>query len=246
VSPVELLAVVIPARDEERLLGPCLDAVLAAVDHLGDGPPARPSRVAVEVVVALDSCTDRSADVAGRFPVRIVHLDTGSVGAARRAAAGVALDAAGRRGSRPEVTWLACTDADTVVPSDWLARHLVAADAGADVLLGTVEPDASCDPGLGRAWHRLHHLGEGHPYVHGANLGVRGSAYLAVGGFGDDTAHEDVELVGRLRAAGFRCLASDRARVRTSARTDGRVPRGFSTYLATLAPHLVAAGPTDG
>ena len=232
---LEHVAVTIPVRDEERRLAPCLGSVLTAVDRLRENLPGRFLRPgAVDVVVALDSCTDRSREVAQRFPVRVVELGAGTVGTARRSAAGAALEAAAACGAEATATWLSCTDADTTVPADWLVRHVAAADGGADAVVGTVEPDDATDPVLARAWHRLHDLGEGHPHVHGANLGVRAGAYLAVGGFGDHPAHEDIDLVGRLRDAGFIVVATDRARVRTSTRLDSRVPHGFSSYLAGL------------
>jgi cellulose synthase/poly-beta-1,6-N-acetylglucosamine synthase-like glycosyltransferase len=242
---IEHVAVVVPARDEERLLPLCLASVLVAaagLQALASGPLRRPG--SVDVVLALDSCTDGSPEVARRFPVRVVELGAGSVGAARRAGARTALRAATAAAAPFSATWLACTDADTTVSPDWLVRHVAAADAGADAVLGTVEPDAAEDSALARAWPRLHHLREGHPHVHGANLGVRADAYLAVGGFGDRAVDEDVELVARLRRAGRTCVATDRVRVRTSSRRAGRVPHGFSSYLAALgASPLLAPAP---
>ena len=41
-------------------------------------------------------------------------------------------------GSDPSAVWLATTDADTAVPPGWLRRQLEYADAGWDVVLGTV------------------------------------------------------------------------------------------------------------
>ncbi|QIM21880.1 glycosyltransferase [Phycicoccus sp. HDW14] len=225
------VVVAVPARDEEELLGPCLDSVVAAVARLRS---VRPD-VGATVVVALDRCVDGSARAADRPGVESVAVDLGAVGPARRAAVEVGLDRALAAGATTAGTWLAGTDADCVVPEGWLLRQLALADDGADLVVGTVVPDDLVDPRVLRAWRARHALHEGHRHVHGANLGVRADAYLAVGGFPPLPVHEDVALVEAVRATGRRWVATDRARVRTSARTTSRVDGGFASYLAALA-----------
>ena len=70
--------------------------------------------------------------------------------------------------------------------------------------------------------------------MHGANLGVRADAYLAVGGFAPVPAHEDVGLVDRLVAAGRRVCWVDVPRVVTSPRLDARAPAGLGADLRAL------------
>jgi hypothetical protein len=73
--------------------------------------------------------------------------------------------------------------------------------------------------------------------VHGADLGVRGDAYLALGGWPGMPAGEDAELARRATAAGhLRITRTAAIPVVTSTRPVGRVPRGFSGYLRDLAP----------
>ncbi len=234
-SVVERVVVAVPVRDEEALLPACLESLAAAAERLRhDAGGTRRSAVPVDVVVALDRCTDRSHAVASRHPVRVVELAAGSAGAARFAAAAAGLAAAAAAGGSAATTWLSSTDADTVVPAHWFVRQLEIADAGADLVLGTVEPDDHLPPALRRAWRHRHVLAEGHPHVHGANLGVRAAAYLAVGGFAGLPAHEDVDLVHRLRRAGTQPVSTDRIRVRTSSRRRGRAPQGFAGYLSAM------------
>ena len=115
------IGVVIPARDEEQLIGRCLESVLAS---------ARLVDARVDIVVAADGCLDATSAVARRYPgVRVLELESSNVGAARAAAASVAL----RRGA----TWLASTDADSVVPPQWLARHARWQREGWDVVVGS-------------------------------------------------------------------------------------------------------------
>ncbi|QWC84524.1 glycosyltransferase family 2 protein [Nocardioidaceae bacterium] len=234
---VDTVWVVVPCNDEAELVGGCLASVCAARARL---LAVRP-QLDVRLVLVLDACTDDSAAVAATAPdvatVRVTHR---SVGRAR--AAGVEwLRRAG--GEEPGRTWVACTDADSAVPADWLTTHVALADAGADLLLGTVEPDAA---GLDRAglaeWHRRHPVGGPHERVHGANLGVRLGAYDRVGGFAPLTHDEDVALVTRLRALRDVVVATThRAPVRTSSRRSGRAPAGFAGYVAELEGGLAAS-----
>ncbi len=226
-SRFDLVHVVVPARDEEQHLGATLESVLVAAHVVRRG-----WGVQVEVTVVLDSCTDGSADVVRHYPgVHAVTADVGVVGAAR--AAGV--EHAARTTPARSRAWIACADADTRVPESWLSAQLLLAQHGYDLVIGTVTPDpADLRPRLLRAWRARHQLGEGHPHVHGANLGFALSAYLRVGGFADLASGEDVDLVERLRAARVPWRATDRTRVLTSGRHLGRAEAGFAAYLREL------------
>jgi len=224
------VVVAIPVRDEAVLLGECLTGVTASIDGLRADPTT--AGVAVDVVVALDGCTDASGCIARSFGVRVVELDSVGVGAARHAAITAGL--AGLAGVDLRDVWIANTDADTFVSPEWLARHLRWAESGRDVVVGTVEPVGVPDPVLLAEWHARHELVEDHTYVHGANLGIRASTYLDLGGFPAARLHEDVELVARARHAGVAVVATDTTRVRTSGRLTGRVPDGFAGYLRSL------------
>lgn len=248
---VDAIAVVVPARDEADRLPGCLAAVCRSAEH-----PAL-TGVATLIVVALDTCSDRSAVVAanaltGRMHA-LVDVAAGNVGRARAAGTAVALDWHADAGGEPERLWLAWTDADTAVPQGWLADQLVAAAGGVDAVLGTVAvTDWQEHPTHVReryeAAYRQRIGSDGHAHVHGANLGVRGSAYLAVGGVAPLASSEDVALVAALVAAGRPVLRDPGLTVRTSARRRSRVVSGFGDYLLSLdemhtrAPRALADG----
>ena len=159
-----------------------------------------------------------------------------NVGAARAAGHGRAAAADG--GYRPAAVWLATTDADTVVPPGWLRRQLRYASQGWDVVLGTVTVTDwdGHPPHTPAAFAALYEFGDGpHPHVHGANLGIRASAYLAAGGFRSLRTAEDHALLAAVTEAGCPVLQASDITVETSARRQARAPRGFGHLLRRLA-----------
>ncbi|MBD3785141.1 MAG: glycosyltransferase family 2 protein, partial [Micrococcales bacterium] len=124
--------VLVPARDEEAVLGACLESVGRAGRRLAQERPD----VRLEVVVVLDACLDGSAAVAGRYPVTVLGCAAGRVGAARRRGVEAGLDGAVTRGLPAAAVWVANTDADSEVPDHWLTAQLLLAEAGHDLVVG--------------------------------------------------------------------------------------------------------------
>ncbi len=73
-----------------------------------------------------------------------------------------------------------------------------------------------------------------HGHIHGANIGVRATAYAGVGGFAGVRSDEDVALVAALDAAGHSIAWDTEAPVATSTRRVGRAPAGFAGALAQI------------
>ncbi|WP_232717542.1 glycosyltransferase [Gordonia metallireducens] len=223
-SPITDIVVVVPVHNEETLLPSCLGALDAAVATV---------RASVQVIVVLDSCDD---DSAGAVPghMTTVHVTARCVGTARRAGFAAASP------TPADTTWFATTDADSAVPPDWLLTHVAAADSGADAFVGIVTPDGfdGWPPGTGTMFDARYDARPGHRHVHGANLGMRATAYAAAGGFRDLDAHEDVDLVRRLEKAAVPIVWGADAPVRTSTRRVGRTVAGFSSYLRELTDQL--------
>ncbi|WP_241982417.1 glycosyltransferase family 2 protein [Cryobacterium sp. HLT2-28] len=239
---IERIAVVVPARNEERLLPRCLDALSRAVTAVGSvGDPCPPG---VSVVIVLDRCTDSSAEVAAGFPKFVaIRTNLGAVGSARRAGVREVVPAR----HRTRHTWIATTDADSAVPENWLTTQLTFARNGVDLVLGTVRPDECLAAADQERWLAQHELVEGHPHVHGANLGVRADRYFAAGEFARTDAHEDVRLVGALRELRVREISTARIAVLTSGRLAGRAPSGFAGFLrahVNAAPDSAASNRT--
>jgi glycosyltransferase involved in cell wall biosynthesis len=221
---IEHVVVVVPARDEQDRILRCLESIRSAVRRLGrTGPP-------VTIVVVADGCTDETVQRARSVAdVTVLQQPPRGVGAARAHGVEYALALIARD---PRTVWIANTDADSHVPREWLAHQLRLADAGGDVVVGTVRPDfRELDDRQVRAWTSMHRPGHPNGHVHGANLGLRASAYRAAGGFSATPEHEDVELVARIAARGFTLVPSDAVEVITSGRQQGRTPGGYARYL---------------
>lgn len=220
--------VVIPAHNEAARLPESLRALSTAALALP---------VPTLTVVVLDACDDGSAALAGRFgaDVHFVEVDAGNVGAAR--AAGFTYARSVCEAIDLERTWYATSDADSVVPADWLQR-MTAAEA--DMVLGVVRvPDWRNHPAeVVRRYLRAYHAtvtGRGHDHVHGANMGFNAASYWKVGGFRALATGEDVELVERFEAAGMVIRRDATSTVVTSDRRDARAPGGFAAHLRGLA-----------
>ena len=121
--------VVVPARDEEALVGACVRA-LAAPEGVEPG--------AHELLLVLDRCTDateaRARAAAGGLALHVLHAAEPGVGAARRLGMDLACERLHAVG-RPDGL-IACTDADSEVGPDWLAAQLAAVEAGARAIGG--------------------------------------------------------------------------------------------------------------
>ncbi len=223
---IRSVGVIVPAHNEQDLLPACLASLRRAARALPDVP--------VGLVVVADACTDRTAQAARAAGATVVTVSVRNVGAAR--AAGISELLRRVRTLDPADVWLATTDADTVVPESWLRQQVRCAGQGWDAVVGTVQVAdwSGYRPDVRSHYDSFYDRGDGpHPHVHGANLGVRASAYLAAGGFPAVPTAEDHALVTALAAQG-RVLRTRTLPVVTSARRQARAPHGFSHFLGEL------------
>jgi GT2 family glycosyltransferase len=251
VSEELIPTIAIPARNEADRLPALLDA-LSAQSWIGA------SGRRLHVTIVLNNCTDGSqeslAGAAERHPALALHAveinlppAEAHVGAARRLAAAEAL---AQVHSTPI---LMTTDADARPEPTWVEANLRAIHAGAHLVGGLVvgDPDEEARHGpefLRRAKLQLQYdrlsdelaaLIDPLPYDPwprhrdhtGASLAVRADVYHAVGGFPALPFREDLAFVSNVRAAGFHLRHQLDAKVKVSARLDGRAPGGMSDCL---------------
>jgi glycosyltransferase involved in cell wall biosynthesis len=106
-----MLSIIIPAHNEELLLGRTLDALVAATRAL-DHPS--------EIIVVDDASTDRTAAIAAEYGVRVIHVTHRQIAATRNAGA---REASG--------DMLLFVDADTLVNEFTLRAAVTAMQKGA-------------------------------------------------------------------------------------------------------------------
>lgn len=253
------MAIAIPARDEAAWLPSCLDR-LAGLDR-----DARVGRV--DLVIVANNCTDDTAATARAWAaahaavsIEVIEATLpparANAGWARRAA----LDAAADLLSAPTDLVL-CTDADTLVASDWLVRTLDHVDQGYEAVagfaylrtdelrrlpsphrrrLGQIRRYAFAIDRL-RAEAAAEEPWPRHFYEGGASIAVTLDSYRAIGGAPTPPVSEDKALFAALAAAGRRIRHPRDVRVYTSCRLQGRAPGGAADTLAAWAVQDEAA-----
>lgn len=216
------IGIVIPAHNEEAYIAQCLAALQSAISQL---PPFS----MVHILVVLDSCTDETLSIVKAAGVNYLCCDYQCVGQVR--------DIGIRHAIANGATWLACTDADSVVHSDWLVQQMEhMTHQVTHMICGVVDIDnwdhlapKTRDDYLAHYQDKM-----GHCHIHGANLSFSTEAYLAVGGFSPLLCHEDVDLVKRFEVHGYDITWSNRVRVKTSSRLKARTSEGFAAFLTNL------------
>jgi glycosyltransferase involved in cell wall biosynthesis len=186
-------SVIIPARNEEGVIGQCLER-LSQLDY---------PREAFEVIVVDNGSTDRTTEIArswgSALNVTVLPKRNAHISAVRN------FGVASARGE-----FLAFLDADCLVSAKWLreADTLLSADGAGVVGAHYRIPEESS--WLARAWYQDEHANRGGKtsYVPSGDLLMRRPDFLRIGGF-DETleTNEDYELCQRAQAAGLPVLA---------------------------------------
>jgi peptidoglycan/xylan/chitin deacetylase (PgdA/CDA1 family) len=181
-----LVSIVVPAYNEEYVLEDCLVA-LQQQDYSGP----------YEIIVVNNASTDRTPEIARSLGARVV--DEPAKGYVRALRAGFAA-------AQGDI--IACTDADTIVPPDWLSRLVAALTSRSDVVAAAGTFAFHDGPAWLRFLSRL--LGRCNWDVSGGNMAVWRWAYQALGGF-DPTVNmgADRELGLRLRRIGRTIVIRD-------------------------------------
>lgn len=182
-----LVSVIVPAYQAEAFLGEALESALAQ------------DRGPVEVLVVDDGSTDRTAEVASTYPVRLLRSPNRGPAAARNS--GLAL-------ARGE--FVTILDADDVWPADRLSRQVDHLHAHPEhgIVLGLTE--IFLTPGQPRPPHwPVAHTGRPIPAVAGSML-ARAQVFERVGGFDEELRQcEDIDWLARVKDAGIQAGTID-------------------------------------
>lgn len=212
-----MISFIVPAYDEERLIGGTLRALHAAASSLGEP---------YEIVVADDASTDRTAAIAEEHGARVVRVAHRQIAATRNS---------GARAARGELFFF--VDADTRIEEDVLRSALTVLRAGAVGGGSTVRFDGHVPlyarvllPVLMTAFRILH-------LASGCFLYCTREAFETVGGF-DEALYgsEELTLSRALRRHGRFVV------LRETVTTSGRKLRAYSGWeifriLARMALH---------
>ena len=236
--------VVVPAKDEQELVGRCLQALAEQA-----GADAR----SYEVILVLDRCPDATArrGPGGRRPATRGCGCTcwrARDGAwARRAAWGWAPPVPASSALAAPHGLIACTDADSVADPLWLAVQLELAAAGATAIGGRIDILPEDLSRLSRRAREARALSGNrrrllagardagladHGYFSGASMSLTADLYSDVGGLKPLVALEDEALEQALIQRGVPIVRPNAVRVETSGRVEGRAPRGLACELA--------------
>ena len=193
-TPVVSVSIIIPALNEEKMIGRCLDSLTRLAF----------ARDRFEVLVVDNGSQDRTISIADSFKDRL-NLKV-------LQQAGVRISALRNLGARAAAgDILAFLDADCLAPADWLDRIFALAPADGAGILGAhylLPEDSSW---VGRTWHRYQEAPKSGEVSHvpAGDLVIRREDFLKLGGF-DETiqTNEDYELCERARKADMHVLAS--------------------------------------
>ncbi|MDQ3622631.1 MAG: glycosyltransferase [Verrucomicrobiota bacterium] len=217
-----MISFIVPAHNEEAMIGNCLDAINSAVESIGSEH---------EIIVVDDASTDLTARFAQQRGAHVIHVAHRNIAATRNA---------GARGASGEVLFF--VDADTLLNAGVMHAALCAIEGGA--------AGGGCVPlfdGWLPLWARLcypfmvfasrHLLRQ----TGGACLFCTRDAFAASGGFSEaHYAAEEVGWIKRIKSYGRFVIP------RETVLTSGRSLRNQSLWtIARIFVRLVLRGP-DG
>jgi glycosyltransferase involved in cell wall biosynthesis len=172
------ISVVVPAFNEERLLGGSLAAMREAMSALDDA----------ELIVCDNNSTDRTAQIARSAGAKVVFEPVNQIARARNAGA-----------AQASGDWLVFVDADSY-PTKELLEDTKAAIAGGCLAGGATVSMESTDPAIrfwAAAWNFVSRRAR---WAAGAFIFCEAAAFRRLGGFSQELyAAEEIELFMRLK-----------------------------------------------
>jgi len=172
-------SVIIPARDEEKFIGKCIESVKAATEGISGE---------IEIVVVLNRCTDRTEEIASNHGAVIVRQDSGTIGKIRNA--GV------EASSGENIVFI---DADSIMPRglmEDISQSLTTDECyggGVDFRLDRRSLGIALTMGIARFFATI--FG-----IMGIVIWLKRQAFEDLGGFDESRpAGEDIDFARRLR-----------------------------------------------
>lgn len=216
------ISVVIPAYNEEKYIGKCLESLINQEE--------KPS----EIIVVDNNCTDKTAEIAKKYGARVVKEKKQGMIQAR---------GAGFNAAKFEI--IARTDADTILPQDWISKIK---EAFKDPNLGALSgpPSFFTKPLMSEISRfvtfiifRIVGFMVRNPILLGPNNALRKSLWDKVKDricLSDREVHEDIDLA--IHLGSMAKIKFDRSF--TVITTRGRWTKTFTEYIARLIKMLLS------
>ncbi len=171
------LSFIVPAKNEEKYLGACLDSLLLAMNDRDD----------CEIIVIDNGSTDGTVEIARARGVRVLHRPGLTVSAMRNLGCAVA-----------HGKFLAFVDADVTIDSDWVETALELMKPGGVAMVGASPGIPHDSTWVAKAWHlqvQARRQRSRRQWLESMNMIVRKEVFHAVGGFDESLITcEDVDL----------------------------------------------------
>jgi glycosyltransferase involved in cell wall biosynthesis len=187
------VSIIIPALNEEKMIGRCLDSLAQLVFE----------RERFEVILVDNGSCDRTIAIAesfkDRLSLRILQQTGVRISGLRNL---------GGRAAHGDI--LAFLDADCLPASDWLERIFALAPSDGIGVLGAHYLLPQKSTWVGRTWHVYQEAPKSGEVSHipAGDLIIRREDFLRLGGFDESIqTNEDYELCERARAAGMKVCA---------------------------------------
>lgn len=220
-----MISVIIPAYNEQKNIGKCLTALCKQTTK-------RP----FEVIVVDNNSTDRTAAVAKKFEkrlrLRVIREKKKGRGAAR---------ATGFAHAKGDI--LFSTDADTIVPPDWIEAYARILQRQKNVIAVTGLPQIDDCTSFQNTMFNLtipfilqtNVLTIGNPGLSGFSFAIRRRIYEEAGGFNPNTdAYEDLDLANRVSRLGTIVLDKRHPVTCSGRRFKHGLLRGWMEYTQTF------------
>lgn len=178
-----LVSVIVPAYNEEKYIAQCLLALTK-----------QKTSHSYEVIVIDNASTDNTAQVAHTFPVKVIKEVRKGTGRARQT--GI---------EHAKGDYLLSTDADTIVPANWIEEMTDELKHGHQAVCGPMKIDEMswisrrivnmCQPLIARLYKQIY----GHYFLSGFNSGMSRKVIEKVGGYDVNLKSlDDVEISQRI------------------------------------------------
>ena len=181
------ISVIIPTYNEEKNIGKCIKSLLNQTIHKED----------YEIIVVDGKSKDKTTEIANKLGAKVIKQKSNGVGGARND--GVEI-------SKSEI--IATTDADTILPENWLETILKNFKKNIVCVFGPLKPAKKT-----LFYNLIFYLRDKIIYslsrtnifhnICGSNSGFRKKEFLKVSGFNPElTSSDDVEISMRLKKYG--------------------------------------------